>query len=176
MLQCFGFSPSTTEFLWKYFFYPAPKFFLFPFGIATATWLFIKNALCDVMRNRSLRRWGLSESPVSIIICSSFPQGWFKVLLFKSCAALSTATGYFPSLLVERYRMLNIWRDICDNISPLITHFLFFFLCCPVCSQISQMLGNELKFAVREPIGLRWDFECSLTSQQSLARFCFHLF
>lgn len=37
---------------------------------------------------------------------------------------------------------------------PLITNFLF-LLSCLVCSQISQMLGNELKFAVREPVGLR---------------------
>lgn len=25
----------------------------------------------------------------------------------------------------------------------------------PLCSQISQVLGNEIKFAVREPLGLR---------------------
>lgn len=38
--------------------------------------------------------------------------------------------------------------------------FSFFFSSRLFYSQISQMLGNEIKFAVREPMGLRWGFLC----------------
>lgn len=65
----------------------------------------------------------------------------------------------YATLCWRHNRCLLKWQDCC-YISLLITHFLF-LLSCLICSQISQMLGNEMKFAVREPIGLRWDFDCS---------------
>lgn len=126
---------------------------------------------CAEKHKRQLKRWGLVRFLINILISSFFSsflfQAWFNELPFCSFATLSTPPECFLSLLqrcfVGCYHMINIcWDDrIVITFTLSITRLTFPFSCL-VCSQISQMLGNELKFAVREPIGLRWDFSCSL--------------